>query len=95
MPGYSEELTKVFEDAQFIFRTVIENTTDPMIRRQTRDRLADCLENTSKHEEAIQILEQTEIDPKDPNYLKTRIAGIRERQKTRKLVQLEPTVSPK
>lgn len=88
-------LRNEFEAAQSAFRAVIENTTDAMIRRQTRDRLADCLENTSKHEEAIQILEQTEVDPKDPNYLKTRIAGIRERQKTRKLVQLEPTVSPK
>ena len=88
-------LRNEFEAAQSAFRAVIENTTDAMIRRQTRDRLADCLENTSKHEEAIQILEQTEADPKDPNYLKTRIAGIRERQKTRKLVQLEPTINPK
>ncbi len=88
-------LRNEFEAAQSAFRTVIENTTDVTIRRQSRDRLADCLENTSKHEEAIQILEQTEADPKDPNYLKTRIAGIRERQKTRKLVQLEPSASPK
>jgi tetratricopeptide (TPR) repeat protein len=76
-------LRNEFEPAQSAFQIVIENTTDPMIRRQSRDRMADCLENTSKHEEAIQILEQTEADPKDPNYLKTRIAGIRERQKAR------------
>ena len=86
-------LRNEFEEAQVIFRAVIENTTDPMIRRQTRDRLADCLENTSKHEEAIQILEQTEADPKDPNYFKTRIAGIRERQKARKLIQVAPSSS--
>ncbi len=87
-------LRNEFEAAEAAFRVVIENTSDAAIRRQARDRLADCLENTSRHEEAIQILEQTEADPKDPDYLKTRISGIRERQKTRKLIQLEPTASP-
>lgn len=84
-----------FEEAIPAYKIVTENTTDLNIRRQTRDHLADCYENTSNYEEAIKVLEQTEPDAQAPDYLKHRIASIRERQKTRKLVSPDDLSRPK
>jgi tetratricopeptide (TPR) repeat protein len=85
-------LRNEFQEAIPAYQTVEQNTKDPNIRRQARDRLADCYENLADYEAAVKILEQTEPDPKEPDFLQKRIAGIRERQKTRKLIQ--PGVPP-
>jgi hypothetical protein len=80
-------LRNEFEEAIPAYQMVAQNTKDTNIRRQARDRLADCYENRADYDTAINILEQTEPDPKEPDFLQKRIAGIRERQKTRKLIQ--------
>ncbi len=82
-------LRNEFEEAIPAYQMVAQNTKDANIRRQARDRLADCYENRADYETAVKILEQTEPDPKEPDFLQKRIAGIRERQKTRKLIQPE------
>lgn len=76
-----------FHEALPAYQIVDQNTKDPNIKRQARDRLADCYENLAEYDTAVKILEQTEPDPKDPGMLQKRITGIRERQKTRKLIQ--------
>jgi len=80
-------LRNEFQIAIPAYQSVEQNTKDANIRRQARDRLADCYENLADYEMAIKILEQTEPDPKAPDFLLKRIAGIRERQKTRRLIQ--------
>ena len=85
-------LRNEFEEAIPAYQMVEQNTKDANIRRQARDRLADCYENRADYDMAVKILEQTEPDPKEPGFLQKRIAGIRERQKTRKLIQ--PETSP-
>jgi lipopolysaccharide biosynthesis regulator YciM len=82
-------LRNEFQEAIPAYQSVEQNTKAPNIRRQARDRLADCYENLADYETAVKILEQTEPDPKEPDFLPKRIAGIRERQKTRKLMQPE------
>ena len=82
-------LRNEFQEAIPAYQTVVESTKDASIRRQARDRLADCYENRADYDMAIKILEQTEPDPKEPDFLQKRIAGIRERQRTRKLIQPE------
>ncbi|HEX4950933.1 MAG TPA: tetratricopeptide repeat protein [Blastocatellia bacterium] len=88
-------LRNEFQDAIPAYETIDQHTKDPLIRRQARDRLADCHENLANYDVAIKILEQTEPDPKEPDYLTKRIAGIRERQKTRRLMQPGPTPEQK
>ncbi len=80
-----------FEEAIPVYEAVDQNTKDPIIRRQARERLADCYEGMVNYDKAVDILEHTESDPNDPGYLQKRIEGIRERQKTRKLIQPAPT----
>jgi tetratricopeptide (TPR) repeat protein len=82
-------LRNEFQEAIPAYQIVDQNTKDPGMRRQARDRLADCYENLADYDTAVKILEQTEDDPKEPGYLQKRIAGIRERQNTRKLIQPE------
>jgi tetratricopeptide (TPR) repeat protein len=83
-------LRNEFQEAIPPYQMVAQNTQDPNIRRQARDRVADCYENLAEYDRAVKILEQTEPDPQQPGYLQKRIAGIRERQKTRKLIQPPP-----
>ncbi len=82
-------LRNEFQEAIPAYQTVVQNTKDANLRRQAQDRLADCYENLADYDLAVKILEQTEPDPKEPGFLQKRIAGIRERQKTRKLIQPE------
>lgn len=81
-----------YEEAIPAYQAVDQNTKDPIIRRQARERLADCYEGMVNYDKAVEILEHTESDPKDPDYLPKRIAGIRERQRTRRLIQ--PALPP-
>ncbi len=84
-----------FEEAIPAYQAVDQNTKDPIIRRQARERLADCYEGMVNYDKAVEILEHTESDPKDPGYLQKRIEGIRERQRTRRLIQPVPTPEEK
>lgn len=85
-------LRNEFQEAIPAYQVVEQNTKDANIRRQARDRLADCYENLAEYEMAVKILEETETDPQAPDFLQKRIQGIRERQKTRKLMQ--PALPP-
>ncbi len=87
--GGVQFLRNEFQEAIPAYQTVEQNTKDSIIRRQARDRLADCYENLADYDAAIKILEETEPDPKEPDFLSKRIDGIRARQKTRKLIQPE------
>lgn len=87
--GGVRQLRNEFEAAIAPYQAVVDNTQDANVRRQTRDQLATCYENAGKYDEAIKILEQTEPDPTAPDYFKKRIEGVRGRQKTRKLIQLD------
>lgn len=78
-----------FTEAIPAYQSVDQNTKDPAIRRQARYRLADCYERIFDFDAAVRTLEQTERDPQDPNYIPQHIAGIRERQRQRKLIQPE------
>lgn len=74
-----------YEEAVPAFETVAANTKDPMIRRAARFGVADCYERTFQYDKAVETLEQTEPDPKSPDYIKQRIAAIRDQQRQRNL----------
>ena len=74
-----------YEDAIPAYQTVAFNTKDPMIRRAARFGMADCYVRTLQYDLAIRILEQTEPDPRSPNYIQKRIANIREQRRQRNL----------
>ncbi len=74
-----------FEDAIPAYQMVSQNTKDAAIRRAARLGMADCYERTSQYELAVKTLEETEPDPKSPDYLKQRITKIREHQRQRNL----------
>src|SRR5262245_7971283 len=74
-----------YEDAIPAFQTVASYTKDPMIRRNARLGMADCYVRTLQYDLAIRILEQTEPDPKSPNYIQKRIATIRDQRRQRNL----------
>jgi tetratricopeptide (TPR) repeat protein len=74
-----------YEDAIPAYQTVASYTKDPMIRRAARFGLADCYVRTLQYDLAIRTLEQTEPDPKSPNYIQKRIASIREQRRQRNL----------
>ena len=74
-----------YEDAIPAYETVVANTRDKMVRRSARLGIADCYERTLQFDKAIQMLEQTEPDPKAPEYIQQRIANIREQQRQRNL----------
>jgi tetratricopeptide (TPR) repeat protein len=77
-------LRNEFEEALQAYRRVAEQTRDPELRRQARYGMADCYERTFQYDEAIKTLEQTEPDPKSPDYLPRRVAAIRERERQRR-----------
>jgi tetratricopeptide (TPR) repeat protein len=72
-----------YEDAIPAYEKVATNTKDQMVRRNARLGMADCYERTLQFDKAVQILEQTEPDPKAPGYIQQRIANIREQQRQR------------
>jgi tetratricopeptide (TPR) repeat protein len=74
-----------YDEAVPAFETVAANTKDPMIRRAARFGVADCYERTFQYDRAVETLEQTEPDPKSPDYIKQRIAAIRDQQRQRNL----------
>src|SRR5262245_22647064 len=74
-----------YEDAIPAYQTVASSTKDPVIRRTARFGMADCYVRTLQYDLAIRILEQTEPDPKSPNYIQKRIASIREQRRQRNL----------
>lgn len=84
-----------FEEAIPAYQAVADSTKDAVIRRQARERLADCYEGMVNYDKACEILEKTEPDPKDPEYLHKKIEGIRSRQRTRRLIQPVPTPEQK
>jgi tetratricopeptide (TPR) repeat protein len=73
------------EDAVLAFQTVAQHTQDSTIRRTARYNLADCFARMSQYDMAVKTLEETELDPKSPEYIKRRIAEIREQQRERNL----------
>ncbi|HKX28176.1 MAG TPA: tetratricopeptide repeat protein [Blastocatellia bacterium] len=73
------------EDAVQAFQTIAQHSQDPTIRRTTRFNLADCYARMSQYEMAVKTLEETEPDPKSPEYIKQRVAEIREQQRERNL----------
>lgn len=74
-----------FEDAIIAYQIVAQQTQDAGLRRMARYGLADCYERTYKYNEAVKILEGTEPDSKTPDYIKQRIASIRELERQRNL----------
>jgi tetratricopeptide (TPR) repeat protein len=76
-----------FEEALIAFEQVVAHTRDAQIRRQARFSLADCYERTFQYDEAVKTLEETEPDPKAPDYIRRRIATIRDQQRQRHLSQ--------
>jgi tetratricopeptide (TPR) repeat protein len=74
-----------FEDAIPAYRAVADNTKDPTIRRVARFGMADCYERLSQYDLAVKTLEETEPDPKTPNYIQQRVVTIREQQRQRNL----------
>jgi len=74
-----------YEDAIPAYETVAANTKDQVVRRAARFGMADCYERTFQYDRAVQTLEQTEPDPKSPDYIQQRIANVREQQRQRNL----------
>lgn len=74
-----------FGDALRAYQVLAEKTSDPDIRRQARFGIADCLERTFEYDLAVRILEQTEADSRNPDYIPKRIAAIRQHKKERNL----------
>ena len=73
------------EDAIPAFQAVAQHTQDSTIRRAARFNLADCYARMSQYDTAVKILEETEPDPKSPEYIKKRISEVREQQRERNL----------
>lgn len=78
-------LRNEYEDAIPAYQAVAHGTSDGAIRRIARFGMADCYERTSQYDLAVKTLEETESDPKAPDYIKQRIATIREQQLQRNL----------
>jgi tetratricopeptide (TPR) repeat protein len=79
-----------YEDAIPAYQTVASSTKDSVIRRTARFGIADCYVRTLQYDQAIRILEQTEPDPKSPNYIQKRIANIRDQRRQRNLTSPFP-----
>jgi tetratricopeptide (TPR) repeat protein len=74
-----------FEDAIPAYEAVAQNTKDTTLRRVARFNMADCFERLSQYDLAVKTLEEPEADPKSPDYIKQRIATIRDQQRQRNL----------
>jgi len=84
-------LRSEYRDALASYDLVAVKTQDPAIRRIARLAMADCYERMSQYDLAVKLLEETEPDPKSPDYMRKRIASIRELQRLR---YLGPPSSP-
>jgi len=78
-------LRSEYRDALSSYDSVAVKTKDPAIRRIARLAMADCYERMSQYDLAVNLLEATEPDPKSPDYIRKRIASIRELQRLRYL----------
>jgi tetratricopeptide (TPR) repeat protein len=74
-----------FEDAIPAYQAVATNTKDPTLRRVARFSMADCYERLLQYDLAVKTLEETEPDPKSPDYIQQRISTIRDQQRQRNL----------
>jgi tetratricopeptide (TPR) repeat protein len=72
-----------YNEAIPAYQAVAGNSKDADIRRLARYRLVDCFERTFQYDRAVKTLEESEPDPKSPNYIAERIAAIRENQRQR------------
>ncbi|MEP7271716.1 MAG: tetratricopeptide repeat protein [Acidobacteriota bacterium] len=72
-----------FEEALSAFKVVAEGAQDHAVRRQARLGVADCYARTFQYDLAVGTLEKTEPDPTLPDYLKQRIASIKDEQRQR------------
>ena len=74
-----------FDAALQAYQRVAGQTGDSVIRRTARYGMADCYERTFKFDEAVKVLQETETDPKTPDYVAKRIAAVREQQRQRQI----------
>ena len=72
-----------FEDALAAYGEVARNSKDRAIVRQARLGMADCYARTFEYDLAVATLEQTEPESSAPDYLRNRIAAIRDEQRQR------------
>lgn len=72
-----------FEEALVAYRTVAQGAGESGVRRVAQLGMADCYERTFEYELAVQVLEQTEPDPNNPEYIRRRVTAIREQQRQR------------
>ncbi|MBO0723400.1 MAG: tetratricopeptide repeat protein [Blastocatellia bacterium] len=84
-------LRNEYKDALASYDLVSVKTQDSSIRRIARLAMADCYERMSQYDVAVKLLEATEPDPNSPDYIRKRIASIRELQRMR---YLNPPSSP-
>lgn len=72
-----------FDEALAAYRKVADNASEPGVSRDARYGIADCFERTFEYDQAVKILESTEPDPKNPEYIQRRVAALREQQRQR------------
>lgn len=82
-----------FDAALQAYQRVAGQTGDSAIRRTARYGMADCYERTFKFDEAVKVLQETEADPKTPDYVATRIAAVREQQRQRQIAAPNGTLN--
>lgn len=95
MIGGIRLLRDEYEEAIPAYQTVASNTKDPVVRRNARFNMADCYLHTLQYDQAIRTLEQTQPDPKEPDYIQKRIASIREQRRQRNLSTPFPILQEK
>jgi tetratricopeptide (TPR) repeat protein len=82
-----------FEAALQAYQRVAGQTGDSAIRRTARYGMADCYERTFKFDEAVKVLQETETDPKTPDYVAKRVAAVREQQRQRQIAAPNGTLN--
>jgi tetratricopeptide (TPR) repeat protein len=82
-----------FDAALQAYQRVAGQTGDSVIRRTARYGMADCYERTFKFDEAVKVLQETEADPKTPDYVSKRIAAVREQQRLRQIAAPNGTLN--
>lgn len=82
-----------FDGALQAYQRVAGQTGDSAIRRTARYGMADCYERTFKFDEAVKVLQETEADPKTPDYVAQRIAAVREQQRQRQIAAPNGTLN--
>ena len=82
-----------FDAALQAYQRVAGQTGDSAIRRTARYGMADCFERTFKFDEAVKVLQETEADPKTPDYVSKRVAAVREQQRLRQIAAPNGTLN--